>query len=68
MAQALNRCSGDEWNRTNLHRISNNPECWSSNRESYQGINYDAIGQINTYGEVKLKFKVLEHIGVMQHH
>ena len=50
MAQTLNRCSGDEQNRTNLHRISNNPECWSSNRESHQGINDDAIEQTNAYG------------------
>ena len=50
MAQAVNRCSGDERNRTNLHRISNNPECWSSNRESHQGINDHAIEQTNAYG------------------
>ena len=50
MAQALNRCSDDELNRTNLHRISNNPECWSFNRESHQGINDDAIEQTNAYG------------------
>ena len=56
MPQALNRCSGDEWNRTNLHRISNNPECWNSNRGTYQGIHDDAIRQANSYGGRAYKF------------
>ena len=65
MAQALNRCSGDERSRTNLHRISNNPECWSSNRESHQGINDDAIEQTNAYGGRTLLKDIEEGINVL---